>query len=209
MAGSNTWVAFLLTVALLELTPGPNMGYLAALTVQHGRPAGFAAIFGITLGLLVYLGGSVLGLTEIIGREPALYEVLRWAGVGYMLWMAWDAWREASDADVAVLPPIAPVVLAWRGFLANILNPKVAMFYVTLLPAFVPETAVNPAASAFGLGCVHVAVSIAVHIAIVLAAGQAAAALAGGGARLVMVRRGLAAGLVAIAVWLGYATRLV
>lgn len=201
--------AFLLAMVLVELTPGPNMAYLAALSLQRGRLAGFAAVAGVTLGLAVYLAASVLGLTELIIVWPPAYEALRWAGVGYMLWLAWEAWRGGEAGPELAQPAGSMAVLVGRGFLANVLNPKAALFYVTLLPGFIRPGFASPPvqAATFGLG--HLAISLVVHSAIVLAASRAGVLLAAvaPGAPLRRIRQGLAMSLVLVAAWLAWETR--
>jgi len=124
---------FLLAVLLIELTPGPNMGYLAALSASQGRAAGFKAVLGVTLGLAFYMLLAVLGVAEIIAAAPFVYGALRWAGVAYLLYLAWEAWRGASETspDHSGETDHAPF---WRGLLANVLNPKALVFGLVLLP---------------------------------------------------------------------------
>ena len=194
-------------MVLVELTPGPNMAYLAALSAERGRLAGWAAVLGVQLGLAVYLVASVLGLTPLVLAWPPAWEILRWAGVGYLLWLAWDGWRgeETAPGEVKPIADDLPVLIG-RGFLANILNPKAALFYVALLPGFVREGHAAPAVQAglFGLG--HLLISGLVHGGIVLAAAGAGRLLARatGMARL---RKAMAIGIALVAVWLAWQTR--
>ena len=87
---------FFMAVLLVELTPGPNMAYLAALSAAEGRRAGFLCVAGITLGLGVYMLGSVFGLTSVIAASPGAYSLLHWAGVVFLFYLAWGAWRGAG-----------------------------------------------------------------------------------------------------------------
>lgn len=199
--------AFLGAMVLVELTPGPNMGYLAALSAERGRAAGFAAVLGVQLGLLAYLLATLLGLTELMLVWPAAYEALRWAGVAYLLWLAWDAWRGAeAGPDAHVLPPASMARLVWRGFLANVLNPKAALFYVTLLPAFIRPGFAPTGWQIALFGSGHLAVSAAVHGLIVLGAARAGT-LASRAAGSVRLRRTMAVGIALIAAWLAWSTR--
>jgi threonine/homoserine/homoserine lactone efflux protein len=198
---------FLAAMVLIELTPGPNMAYLAALSADRGRVAGLAAVCGVAAGLAVYLVAAIAGVTELLLLWPAAYDLLRWAGVAFLLWLAWDAWRgadsEAAPADTAGPGQLA---LAGRGFIANILNPKAAMFYVMILPGFIRPGFGPPAAQSAVFGAGHILISTAIHGAIVLGAARAGAVVASGG-RMVLVRRGLALGLAVIALWLAWETR--
>lgn len=199
--------AFLAAMVLVELTPGPNMAYLAALSAERGRLAGWAAVLGIQLGLATYLAASVLGLTELLLAWPPAWEILRWAGVGYLLWLAWDCWRgEEAGPETVAMAPQGWFRLVGRGYLANILNPKAALFYVTLLPGFVREGFAPPALQAglFGLG--HLLISGMVHGGIVLGAASAGAILARS-AGMATVRKVMAVGIALVAIWLAWQTR--
>lgn len=197
---------FLLAVCLIELTPGPNMGYLAALSLSEGRAAGLRAVLGITAGLAVYMLAAVFGVAELIAAAPLAYSVLRWAGVLYLLYLAWDAWRGAGEAAPGHAQPATGQAPFWRGFIANLLNPKAAVFYVTLLPGFIaPDHAPFPV-QALILGCVHILVSVAVHGAIVFGASRVGALIEAPthGAKL---RRLSAIGIALVAAWLALSTR--
>ena len=124
--------AFLIAVALVELTPGPNMGYLAVLSASRGRGAGLAAVAGVTLGLCVYMLAAVTGITEILAAYPALLHGLRWAGVAYIVWLALETWRGDAEVSPGHAGPRRGRArrYVWRGFIANLLNPKAALFYL-------------------------------------------------------------------------------
>lgn len=196
--------AFLLAVALVELTPGPNMGYLAVLSASHGRTAGFAAVIGITLGLAVYMLAAVTGITEALLVYPALLRILRWLGVGYILWLAVEAWRGEAETSPGDARDPGGRAYIWRGFVANILNPKAAVFYVLLLPGFIAPERAPPFVQALLLGTIHLTVSILIHSTVVLFAARlgllAASQTAAG--RLRLLRRGFALALALVAGWL-------
>lgn len=200
-----TILPFLLAVVLIELTPGPNMGYLAGLSAVEGRRAGFVTVAGITCGLMAYMLASVVGLTEILRLNRSLYELLRWAGVGFVVWLAIDAWRGGEKAETA--PGLAGDWAHFRkGLLANLLNPKAALFYVSLLPGFVQPGHASPTLQALILGGIHILVSILVHSGIVLSSdGLARRVAALGGS--VGARRAFAVALLATAAWIAFETR--
>jgi len=200
-------LAFALMSLIIEITPGPNMTYLAALSLSGGMRTGFAAVAGIAIGLMTYGIVAALGLAAVIDNSPILYGVLRWAGVAYLLWLAWEAWsseRETSpgrteDSDVA------PWVAFRRGLITNLLNPKAAVFYVAILPEFIQPGARSVAAQTLTLSVVYVGIATAIHSAIVLLAGALQSAIPAGNRRR-LVRRGLALALVAIAIWFALTT---
>ena len=104
---SHSLLGFALTSAIIEVTPGPNMAYLAALSLAQGRRAGFAAVAGIALGLSAYGIAVGFGLGTVISNSVLLYESLRWAGVLYLFWLAWDAWKAERDGAAAAAPPVS------------------------------------------------------------------------------------------------------
>lgn len=180
------------------------MGYLAIVSSRWGWASGMATIVGVTAGLAVYLLASVFGLAEIVLRVRWLFELLRWAGVAYLIWLAWDTWRgEAGVAATDERRPGAGALMA-RGFLANVLNPKVAVFYIALLPGFT-DPARDFARQALTLGLLHIGVSVVIHAGIVTAGAHAAGVL--GRADSKVVRAGFALALLAIALWLAWDTR--
>jgi len=196
---------FLMAVTLIELTPGPNMGYLAALSAAEGRVAGFKAVLGVTVGLAFYMVLAVAGVTELIAAAPLFYGALRWAGVLYLLYLALEAWRGASETSPGHARDMdhAPF---WRGLTANLLNPKAMVFYVTLLPGFIAPDHAAFWVQALILGATHLLLSFVIHSAIVLGAARAGEVIASS-AHAPLARRVLAVGIAAIAVWLAWETR--
>ena len=127
--------AFLLAMVLIELTPGPNMGYLALVSTTRGRMAGLLTVVGITIGLSLYLAVSIYGLTRTPLASPTVLWALKWAGVGYMLWLAIEGLLppRATGPKVPIIP-FAASRQVLRGIIANVLNPKAALFDVVILP---------------------------------------------------------------------------
>ena len=198
---------FLLAVSLIELTPGPNMGWLALVAMGRGRLAGLAAVAGVTLGLTVWMVAAAFGLTSVMSAVPWLYQGVRWAGVLFLLWLAWEAWAGAGKVlEPATRDPEKLRGLFLRGLTGNLLNPKAAVFYVALLPTFIRPDHASPLVQALTLGGMHVLVGMIVHGLIVFSA-------AGAGALVMRRMRGLwagramAVGIAAVAVWMAWATR--
>ena len=201
-----TLLAFATTCLVIELTPGPNMAYLAVLSATAGRRAGLAATLGVALGLLIVGLAASLGLTALVANSRVLYEGLRWGGVLYLLWLAYEGWRgeeETSPGNATVAAPGSKYFV--RGLVTNLLNPKAGIFYVAVLPTFVDETRpfVGQAAT---LSMVYVAIATLVHGSIVLMA-DAARPWLEDERRSTIVRRALSLLLVGIAVWLFASTR--
>jgi len=188
--------AFAMAMVLVELTPGPNLAWLALLAASRGRRTAMRAIAGVTVGLSAWLLVTLLGLSRTaLLSEPGL-EVLRWVGAGYLLWLAWDAvWPPSSPR-----PGLEHDRPFLRGLGANLLNPKAAIFYVALLPAFIKPWAGPVPVQILTLGSIHIAISVVVHSAVALGAAEAASRLPprwGLALRLL-----LAAGLLASTLWL-------
>ena len=104
--GRCSLLEFVLTVLVLELTPGPNMAYLATLALDRGRRAGLLATAGVAAGLSVHAIVAALGLGVLISQSPLLYHLLRWVGVAYLLYLAWETWQTSAGqraelADIA------------------------------------------------------------------------------------------------------------
>lgn len=190
--------AFALAMVLVELTPGPNLAYLALLGAARGRRAGLLAVAGVTAGLLFWLLVALVGLTRTPLHSLAGLEALRWIGAAYLLWLAWDAVRPAPEAGPSGRSLGArPFV---RGLAANLLNPKAAVFYLALLPGFITPSAGPLFIQVLILGGVHIAISIVVHSAAAFGAAEAASRLP---LRWALgLRIFLALGLVGAALWM-------
>jgi len=191
---------FLLAMALIELTPGPNMGYLAVVAAGRGRMAGALTVLGVTLGLSAYLALALFGLTNWILASPLAMTVLRWGGVLYLLVLAADALRPTPVWRVGAATGGGDGRFVLRGMVANLLNPKALVFYAVLLPGFVRPGFAAPGTQILALGLAHIAISIAVHLSIVM--GVASAAAAWPASRRRWLRWLSAGGLAAVALWL-------
>jgi threonine/homoserine/homoserine lactone efflux protein len=187
-------LGFALAVLLIELTPGPNMAWLAGLAATEGRRAGLAAVAGVALGLLANGVLAALGLATVLQAAPQLWTGLRLAGAAMMAWLAVDAWR---GADAAITP--APARRAFMaGALINLLNPKAYVFFVVVAPQFLDGRTLD-LASALVLAGISASIATLIHIAIVMA-GARAQALLENQARMRRVRRLFALVMLGVAV---------
>ena len=181
MIVSSGAIAGVAVVALtLVLTPGPNMLYLVSRTLTQGRPAGLVSLGGVALGFVAYVAATALGLATVFTTVPVAYTTLKVAGACYLLYLAWQALRPGANPVFAVreLPRDSPRRLFAMGFVTNLLNPKIAILYVSLLPQFVDPDRGAVAAQVLILGAVQVAIAITLNGLIVLTAGRLAALLA-------------------------------
>jgi threonine/homoserine/homoserine lactone efflux protein len=167
---------FALVALAMVLTPGPNMIYLLSRSICQGRGAGLISLGGIALGFMVYLICAALGLTAIFMSVPLAYDVLRIAGVIYLSYLAWQALKPGgrSPFQVRDLPQDSPRRLFGMGLFTSLLNPKIAILYVSLLPQFIQPELGSVLAQSLVLGSTQIAISVSVNAIIVLMAGSVA-----------------------------------
>ncbi len=172
---------FLVASVVLVLTPGPNLLYLVSRTLCQGRVAGLVSLAGTTTGFLVHVVAAAAGISAVFVAVPWAYELLRYAGAGYLLYLAFDAVRPQGAGLFALrrLPAAGPGRLYRMGVLTSILNPKVALFYVALFPQFVDPQRGSVLAQSLLLGSIQIVVSIVGDLLFVLAAAAIARFLAG------------------------------
>jgi len=165
----------------MVLTPGPNMVYLVSRSICQGHGAGLISLGGVALGFVFYMLCAAFGITAILMAVPYAYDALRLGGALYLLYLAWQAVRPGgrSPFQVAVLPRVRPSRLFAMGFLTNLLNPKIAVMYLSLLPQFIVPGHGGVLQQSLVLGLMQISISIGVNAAIVLAAGRIAGFLAG------------------------------
>ena len=167
-------VAGIAVVALgLVLTPGPNMIYLVSRSITQGRRAGLISLLGVAVGFLVYLAAVTAGLAAVFIAVPAAYTALKLAGAAYLLYLAWQALRPGGVNAFAPrdLPVDGSRRLFVMGLVTNLLNPKIAVLYVSLLPQFVDPARGSVALQSLTLGLVQIAIALSVNAVIVVFAG--------------------------------------
>lgn len=179
------------------------MAYLAVLALSHGRRQGYAAVAGVALGLLIVGLLAAFGLAALISASPFLFQVLRWGGVAYLLWLAWDTWNDDGQGSDEFSGSNGRFFR--RGLVVNLLNPKAGVFYVAMLPGFVNPNA-PVLAQTVVLSLTFVLIATVIHGTIVTAAGALRPFLTETGKRDV-VRRVLAVALVFVAIWLAFDTQ--
>lgn len=164
----------------MALTPGPNMAYLVSRSICQGRAAGLTSLAGVALGFGIFLTLTVMGLTAVLAAVPLLFEAIRWAGAAYLGWLAWQALRPGgrSPFQVRDLPPDSPRKLFMMGLLTNLLNPKAAVLYLSLLPQFIDPARGGVMGQGLLLGGVQIAISMSVNGGFILIAGAFARFLA-------------------------------
>lgn len=166
----NELLIFAAASLLLVLTPGPNMIYLISRSICQGRKAGVVSLLGVVAGFFVHLIAAAAGLTAVFLAVPMAYELLKWAGALYLLWLAWQAVRPGarSPFQAQQLPPDSTRKLVTMGFLTSALNPKIAVFYLSVFPQFISPEHGSVFTQSLMLGFTQISVSFMVNLLISL-----------------------------------------
>ena len=193
----------------MVLTPGPNMIYLIFRSISQGRQAGVISLLGVVSGFFVHMVAASVGLTALFLAVPYAYEALKWAGALYLLWIAGQAVRPGtrSPFEARGLPDDPPARLFWMGFLTNVLNPKIALFYLAVLPQFISSQTGSVFLQSITLGLTQIAVSFTVNLMIALSAAGMAAWFAKNPTWLALQRYFMGFVLAGLAIRLAYEQR--
>lgn len=156
---------FLLTALVVVLVPGTGVIYTLALGLGQGRPAAIAAAVGCTFGIVPHLAAAILGLAAILHTSAVLFTIVKFAGVAYLLYLASSALRDGGALNIdAERQPARPWIVARRGALINILNPKLSIFFLALLPPFLSGTPTSATTEMLVLGGVFMAMTFGVFV---------------------------------------------
>lgn len=206
MIDLQTLLLFALASALLALTPGPNWVYLLSRTLCQGRRAGLVSWGGTTIGFTFHMFAAAFGLSALLLAVPYAYDAVRLAGAAYLLWLAWTTLRGASRATFApvTLPAVPDAVLFRQGLLSSVLNPKVALFYLALLPQFIDPARGPVLAQSVVLGLVQIVVTAAFDLGLILVAAEIARRVTARPGWLRMQRIVLGSAFGALAAWLAF-----
>jgi threonine/homoserine/homoserine lactone efflux protein len=152
------------------------MIYLISRSITQGPAAGMVSLFGVALGFVFYMLCAAFGITALLLAVPYAYDTLRFVGAAYLLWMAWQAVRPGGRSlfHVKKLAVDSPRKLFAMGFVTNLLNPKIAMLYLALLPQFIEPAAGSVLMQSVVLGSIQIVISVSVNATIALAAGSIA-----------------------------------
>lgn len=158
-------VNFLVTCLIVVLIPGTGVIFTVSTGLTAGKRASVFAALGCTAGILPHLLASVLGLSALLHTSALAFEVLRYAGVAYLLYLAYATWRDRSAFAMNDAPAATTARgLMIRGFLLNILNPKLTIFFLAFLPQFVTPGNISPAVQMLVLSAVFMAMTFAVFV---------------------------------------------
>ena len=188
MPHPTTVALFALATILLTVSPGPGVLYVTARTLTQGRRAGFASMFGIEFGEVVWLAAAATGVAALVSASVGALTALRFAGGTYLIYLGIQRWRQVG---AVYAPPPAPLGRIFvQGVVTQLLNPKVAVFFVAFLPQFL-DTRQPIAAQVAVLGVVYVAIAIVVDVTYVLSASAVSSRFMR--SRIAQVRTGRAA----------------
>jgi threonine/homoserine/homoserine lactone efflux protein len=156
---------FLITAIVVCIAPGTGVIYTLALGLGQGRRAAIAAAAGCSIGIVPHLAAATLGLAALLHTSALLFQVVKFAGVAYLLYLAWQALK--SDGALAINPEAKPqpmFKIARRGALVNILNPKLSIFFLAVLPPFLSGDPATATAEMVFLGGVFMALTFAIFV---------------------------------------------
>jgi threonine/homoserine/homoserine lactone efflux protein len=181
MLDSAALFVFLGTTLVILLTPGPAVLYIVARTLDQGRRAGIVSVLGIALGTLCHIAAATLGLSAILMRSVLAFQLVRYAGAAYLLWIGIQKLRHARNAATSIVapPPEALSRIFRNGFIVNLLNPKTTLFFFAFLPQFIRPSHGSVTIQILTLSLLFMAIGMTTDSMYALAAGRASSWLRG------------------------------
>ena len=182
---------YLLTAFIVCLAPGIGVVYTLSATLGGGFRAGFWASVGCTIATIIHMVVAMAGLAAVLHSSAVLFQFIKFAGVAYLLWMAWAVLKDKGGLSVRPAAPETPIRLVWRGILLNILNPKLPLFFMAFIPQFMPAGSGLPKLLELGAG--FTAMTFAVFMGYVILAATGRQRLLSSEAAMNWMRRAFAA----------------
>jgi threonine/homoserine/homoserine lactone efflux protein len=172
------WI-FIGAVVVLVLAPGPDMAYMLTRTLAQGRKAGVVAAIGINVGAYVHVLAAVLGLSAILATSSFAFTIVKWIGACYLVWIGIQALTKSVSINFKenALAQVDLKTIFWQGFLSDVLNPKVALFFLAFLPQFVDFGAGNETEQLLILGITGNVIAISINLTLVYFASAATVSL--------------------------------
>ncbi len=155
---------FFLTALIVVLAPGTGVIYTVATGISQGFRAAIMAAFGCTLGILPHLAAATLGVIAVLHTSALLFEIVRYAGVAFLLYLAWQTLRAGGSMDLTGGVKRRGIAVALHGALINVLNPKLSIFFLAFLPQFLSASPENARGEMAMLGAIFMAMTFAVFI---------------------------------------------
>ena len=209
MFGIHDLTLFIVACVLLAVTPGPDSTLVFTQSLRHGVRGGLVASFGVITGCLVHVTAASVGLSALLAASASAFNVVKWAGAAYLAYIGLRTILTAGRALGGAAPPetLRTSSVFWTGFLTNVLNPKVAVFFLAFLPQFVSVDATYAPLGFAVLGLIFIVVGFIWLVALAFVAARSAAALGGRGQIKVWLERALGAAFIALAAKLALAER--
>jgi threonine/homoserine/homoserine lactone efflux protein len=169
-----TLLTFAVAATLLIIVPGPNVIYIITRGIDQGRKAAVASAMGVEVGMLFHIGAAVLGLSALVASSDLVFNIVKFAGAGYLVWMGISSIRtRASRLEVPAISRRAGYSrLFTQGMVVNILNPKVGLFFVAFLPQFIDPARGSSTSQILVLGAVFVAIAVVSDLVYAFASGS-------------------------------------
>jgi threonine/homoserine/homoserine lactone efflux protein len=217
MFGTHDLVLFVIAGLLLNITPGPDMIYIGSRTAAQGFRAGLAAILGINSGCLVHTLAAAIGLSAILQTSAQAFTVVKWIGAAYLFYVGISMLRERSTVGnvantantdgASALSPATPKRIFWQGFLTNVLNPKVALFFLAFLPQFISANSTQKPLAFLFLGCLFIFNATFVVVAFAWLVAHASKRVSASSAATTWLNRGCGALFIGVGVKLAASER--
>ena len=207
MPDLHSLLLFLAAGLALNFTPGPDMLYVAARGASEGRAAGIVSALGIGAGTLVHITLVALGLAALLAAVPVAYTIVRIGGAIYLIYLGVRALRSQTSMALQRVEPAPLWVVFRQGVITNVLNPKVALFFLAFLPQFVDPSRGNPALQVVALGLLFDATGTLVNLAVALGSSRAAARLRVGGRAAAVLHKVTGALFIGLGLRLAFASR--
>jgi threonine/homoserine/homoserine lactone efflux protein len=176
---ATTFVQFAIATFIISITPGPDMTLFVGRALSEGRAAGFACMFGAMTGIVIHTALVALGLSALIVASPQAFLALKIAGAGYLVWLAYQAIRHGSafSPDATPRPPRSLAANWLTGLGINLMNPKIILFFMTVLPQFVSADDPSAPGKLFFLGLSFIVLALPITAPMVIAADRFAGLL--------------------------------
>jgi threonine/homoserine/homoserine lactone efflux protein len=197
----HSYLLFVLAAFALVLVPGPDMMYMLGRCLAQGRRAGILSAVGFNVGGYVHLTAAVLGLSAILATSATAFTVLKWIGAAYLVYLGLSALFSKQGPlaiDTVAVAGRRSRTILWQAFLSDVLNPKVALFFLALLPQFVDRSAPHPTLQIILLGVTVNVIALPTNIVIACCAARITRGLRRNGSAALWLRRGLGALFIAL-----------
>jgi threonine/homoserine/homoserine lactone efflux protein len=200
--------AFLIIALIVVVTPGTGVIYTLSAALGRGARASVIAALGCTLGIVPHMLAAITGLAALLQASGLAFAIFKYAGVAYLLWMAWQSWRETGALTLtADARPASGFRIAGQGILVNLLNPKLSVFFLAFLPQFVKADAPDALGRMLSLSAVFMAMTFGVFVLYGLFAASVRDRVIGSDRVMTWLRRSFAAAFVALGAKLALAER--